>query len=333
MAEKQKKASNMKSKYILLGVLAVILIAAIILLVVLGNKNSEPKAVMEMSTNPSVQVVLDGNDKVIAEVALNADGEQLLANVSFMGLKAEVAAEKFAQIANEMDKINNSTTSTPTADKATTVNINISAESTADYQDLAKKAKDAVNKYFSENGVFAGAVTKVNSDIKSALSTMGANAKDYANKTTAELLEYAKTTANDLDKIALETRSQLSTKFDALYNTILKAADSAMELAKSAYESAPETLKAGLKDAYDDAVETYNKAKAELDKQYKEFVAELQETSKKILETIKTTAKTTYDATLQAVQERINNFKKLTADQQKAMQDEIATFQQNLGMA
>lgn len=330
MAEKQKSAGNMKSKYILLGVMAVVLIAAIVVLVVLGNKNAQPKAVMEMSTNPSVQVVLDGNDKVVAEVALNADGEQLLANVSFMGLKAEVAAEKFAQIANEMDKMNSSTTNVPVSGKSTTVEIKISAETTAEYQELAKKAQNAVNKYFSDNGVFAGAVAQVSNDIKGALSNMGANAKDYANKTTAELLEYAKTTANDLDQITVEARNQLTTKFNTLYNTILAVADKAMETAKDAYESAPEAIKSTFKDAYDSAVKTYNEKKAELDKQFKAFVTELQETCKQALETIKTSAKTAYDQTMTAVKERIDAFKNLTVAEQEAMQQQIATFQQNL---
>ena len=174
--------------------------------------------------------------------------------------------------------MNDSTTSTPATGKSTTVKITISAENTANYADLASKAKKAVNDYFGENGIFAGAVTEVNADIKSALATMGANAKDYANLTTKELLEFAKNTANELDKVAVEKRADLTTKFNELYDKVLKAYDTALDLAKDALDRAEaagfDTKQ--LKEAYNKAVADYNKYKAELEKQYNEFVKQIQ---------------------------------------------------------
>lgn len=330
MAGKKKNAKNMSSKKWLWGVLALVLIAAIVIFVVINNQNAKPKAVMEMSTNPSVQVVLDGNDKVVAEIALNSDGEKLLANVSFMGLKADVAAKTFAQVANEMDKINDSKSNVPTYGRSTIVQINISAESAEEYKELAQKAQDAVNKYFSDNGIFAGAVTEVNSDIKETLTKMGVSASEYANKTTAELLDYVKNKSNELEEFTLEARDQLTVKFDELYDSILSAADEAMETAKKLYEEAPETTKSLLKDSYEKAVEFYNEQKAKLDKQYNAVVEELRTNCQEALATLKAEAKKAYETTTAAVKARIEEFKNLTDAQKEAMQEQISTFQQNL---
>ncbi|MBQ7977104.1 MAG: hypothetical protein IJ301_00690 [Clostridia bacterium] len=345
MAENQKaKQSNPKTKYILLGVAVAVLVVAIVLVIVFTGK-SEAKAVMQLEANPGVQLVLDNNNKVVGEVALNADGEELLANVSFMGLSATVAAEKFAQTSAEMDKMNNSTTSTPAAGKSTTVVISISADDAEAYAKLAQNAKAAVNNYFSENGIFAGAVTSVNENIDDAISELGVSAKEYANMTNAEMLEYAKTKSNELKQVAFEKRADLTTKFNTLYNTILQVADSAMVSAKELLDSAqddidnlpagtPATVKQQLqqayniaKQAYDETVKTYNTKKAELEKQFKEFVKQIQEQSKAILNELKTAAKTAYDATVEAYNTHVNAFKELSETEKEARQDAIADFQ------
>lgn len=334
-AKKEKKPVNFKAKYIALGVLVAVLIVAIVLVIVFSNKgNDDAAAVMQLETNPGVQLVLNGNDKVIGEVALNADGEKLLANVSFIGLKAEVAAEKFASTAAGMDKINDSTTSTPAVGKSTTVKITISAEKTAEYSDLASKAKKAVNDYFADNGIFAGAVTSVNTDIKAALNTMGASAAEYANMTTKELLEFAKTTANDLDKVAIELRSNLTTKFEQLYNTILKAHEATLDLAKKALDAAKQ---AGInvdnaQKAYDNALAEYKKFKAELEKQYKDFVKQVQTQSEQILNAVKTAATQAYNETVALYNAHVQEFKNLANDAKQARKTSIAEFQASLSV-
>lgn len=336
MTEKQdennkKKGTSNKGKFIALAVMGVVLVVAAVLLIVLSVQGNEAKAIMQMSTNPSVQVVLNGNDKVIAEVALNEDGEQLLANVSFMGLSADVAAAKFAEVSAEMGKINSGDASNTNG--AVTVNISISAENAEDYKNLAQKAEDAVNKYFSENGVFAGAVASVSADIKTALTTMGANAQDFADKTTEELLDYAKTTADDLKSVAYELRDDLTTKFETLYNTVLKIADEAMQTAKEALDNAPAEVKDTLQQAYDEALKAYNEAKATFDQQYEEFFKSIQEQSKSILEQIKTSAEQAYETSSAAFEEAVNAFKQKSEADREALQQQIADFQESLKTA
>lgn len=330
MAKETKSTSNFKAKYITLGVLVAVLIVAVVLVVVFGGK-SEPKAIMEMNTNPSVQVVLDNNNKVVAEVALNADGEKMLANVSFIGLKAEAAVEKFAQTASNMGLMNKGDATTP--DGAVKVEVNISAEKTGDYTALAKKVEENVNKYFSDNGIFAGAVAKVDTNISGALATMGANAKDFANKTTTELLSYAKTTADDLNKIAISKRDQITTKFNELYNSILKVADEAMIAAKNALDAlgnVSDTLKKEAQELYDNALKTYKETKANLDRQFREFLSNLQTESTTILKDLEATAKETFKTTSDAFQQAVKSFKDKSESEKTEIQVDITAFQQTL---
>ena len=160
---------NMKGRKIGYAIVGLILVAVLVVGAVFGimhlQKDKETSAIMKLETNPSVQLVLNKNDKVIAEVALNEDGEKLLATTSFIGLKAEVAGEKFAQTVSEKDKMNDSTTSSPATGRATKVKVTISAENAEEYAELAEKVKTNINTYFSENGVFAGAITEVNNEV------------------------------------------------------------------------------------------------------------------------------------------------------------------------
>lgn len=62
--------------------------------------NTENK-IMNVSTNPSVEFVLDANNKVISASANNDEGNFVIANVSFEGLTAEQATNAFIEFSKE----------------------------------------------------------------------------------------------------------------------------------------------------------------------------------------------------------------------------------------
>ena len=82
-----------------------LIVTAICLIVANANRKKEYElrektatSIMTCETNPSVQFVLNGNDKVMRVVALNNDGKALELNGEFIGLTAEDAAELFVKI-------------------------------------------------------------------------------------------------------------------------------------------------------------------------------------------------------------------------------------------
>lgn len=358
-----KKPVNFKAKYITLGIVVALLVVAIVLCVVFAG-NKETKAIMTLETNPGIQLILDADNNVVGQVALNTDGEQLLALVDFNGMSAEAAAKLFAQTANELNKINSNTTSGVASDGATQVNITISAENSANYAKLASNVKKTVNEYFSENGIFAGAVTQLSNDVRAAIERMdvdnlGVSAREYAEMTTQEILEYAKTTSKDLEKIAIDTRAQISTQFDSLYNTVLKIADDAFALADEAFDKAKTALDNAKKDldaattqiekelkqitydtaksaydtaksAYDKAKATFDEKKAELKKQWDAKVAEFEKNAETYFTNLKTSAKNAYDSAKTTVDARIKAFQDKTAEEKAAVQTSIKAFQESL---
>ncbi len=367
--EKPAKASkpvNFKAKYITLGIMVAVLIAVVVVFIIFSSRGQDAKAYMSMETNPGVQLVLDSNNKVVGQVALNDDGEKMLAVVSFKGMTAEDAAKLFAQTATEMDKMNGNQDSTVETGKATTVKIQISAETTANYENLAKSVKDTVNKYFSDNGVFAGAVTNVSNNVKSAAEKMVVDTTELAHMTTQEILNYTKESASELEQMSRTTLATVQTTYAEIYNTMLAAADKIMTTADETFAQAEkvwaeaekiynETYSKATTDEgkqviqktydtakkiYDDAVKAYNDAKAEFNTKKAEFkktldtkIDEIVKSAEKAFNELKANAKTVYEETKADVNKSIDAFKKLTADEKTAMQKSIKTFQEGLAKA
>lgn len=356
---KEQKPVNFKTKYITLGIVVALLIAAIVLCIVfMGNK--EAKAIMTMETNPGVQLVLDKNNKVVSQVATNADGEKLLTIVDFTGMSAEAAAELFAKASTEWGKINTvDTSSGASADGSTKVVITISAEKSEEYAKLASSVKSTVNKYFSENGIFAGAVTSVSEDVATAVNKMGVSAKEYANKTTQEILDYAKEASSDLEKIAISARDSMKTDFETLYATVIagtdklfeaadksfKAAETALNDAKKALDSAKDSAQKAIQQAiYDAAKKTYDTAKADYDKAKAEFekkrvelkkqwdvkITELEKNAEAYFKQLKIDMETAYNAAKTEIQTHIDNFNKKSDAEKQAAQDKIKLLQNSL---
>lgn len=66
-----------------------------------NNDQGETKTVMNLSCNPSIELVLDANDKVISANALNEEGNLVISAEVFTGKTAEEAASLFVQVSKE----------------------------------------------------------------------------------------------------------------------------------------------------------------------------------------------------------------------------------------
>ena len=156
-------------------VLAIALITTAIVLIIVNNNNKKREqtetTIMTCSVNPKVQFILNGNDKVMKVVALNSDGQDIALNGEFVGLKAEQAAELFISLSTETGLIDIDTTGTK-------VEIIFSGLKN-DYNNLKNKVVESVNGYFDKNGIIAGAVAKIDEDLKNAIYEI----KETANTT------------------------------------------------------------------------------------------------------------------------------------------------------
>lgn len=204
-----------KKKKIIISVVSaaivLVLIASLIIALVINNKKEKtPATVMTCSVNPQIQFVLNQKDEVMKVVALNNDGQALVMKVDFVGLDAEDAAEMFVKISTEAGYINPDTT-------GTAVNFDLSGDK-KDYSKLQDKIKEQVNEYFDENGIIAGAVTKVVEDFKEAIKTLKPNALNLDGKSQEELMQHYLDITEMINGIAPERLETFYTEYNKAYN-------------------------------------------------------------------------------------------------------------------
>lgn len=279
-----------KSKsWIFAIVTAVILVAVIVgVMFIAKNNDKNAKAVMECSVNPSVQFVLNSSNKVVGVNVLNEDGEKIVANVNFEGKSAEEAAKLFVELSTEAGHINVNT-------EGTTVNINIYAENTKDFEALKENITNNVNKYFSENGIIAGAITNISNDLKATLNNLKVSSKEYADKTTDEILKLINSTTDELKDTSVTLRADLMNAIEVVKTSLSKTIDTLTESITALQEKIEKLenseLKTNLQKQLDEAKKQLKEAKAELEKKINAEVEKIQNQSKEILEKAKTAMK------------------------------------------
>ena len=256
-----------KAKLITIITSAVVAVALIVLAIclVVANNNREKTqtSIMTCSTNPSIQFVLNGNDKVMSVVALNNDGKALELNASFVGLKAEDAAELFVKLSTESGKIQVNTT-------GTTVTISFSGLK-EDYSKLKDKAVSKVNSYFDEKGIIAGAIGNVES-LKESLLKLKSTASDVETKTEQELMKSL-------------PEGYTEEKCKSAIDSLAKSWTSAQELFKKNVAGlAPtvESLQQAFNTLRNDFAKLITEYKAELEKHQTEFANNKAEIKQKI---------------------------------------------------
>ena len=199
-----------------------LIVTAICLIVANANRKKEYElrektatSIMTCETNPSVQFVLNGNDKVMRVVALNNDGKALELNGEFIGLTAEDAAELFVKITTKAGKISLDITAS-----GTTVTITFSG-SKQDYSEMSKSVVNKVNKFFDENGIIAGAKSQIE-ELKESVKRLKPTASDVDTKTLDELFTQYDNIANLVSKVIPDNMASFYAKYDELNAEYLK---------------------------------------------------------------------------------------------------------------
>lgn len=279
MTQNTKKQSKL---WILL--VSILVIAAIVVgLVFILRPNSNAVATMQCNVNPSVQFVLNSQNKVIGVNALNSDGEKIVVNINFIGKSAEESARLFVEISTEADYIKVDT-------EGTRVDITINATDTAKYDKLKDKITNSVNEFFDENGIIAGAVTKVSDDIKQSAEQLGIKAREYAEMTEDEILNLIQTTTENFENTSITLRTTFMEALDALkiaYENTIDLIEKQIDLTKNQIEQLSGDAKKEAQNFLNELEQNFNDEKAKFEKNVQNLVNELKENSKTILEALK----------------------------------------------
>lgn len=227
-------AKAKKSKFFIVVLVLLVAVVAVMVPVAINNKrNNTAETVVSCSVNPSIQFVVNQNNKVMNVVATNTDGENIALYANFEGLTIEDATKLFVEVCTQANYIDASNNTVANGKKVTfTFSGNLE-----DYTALQQSVVNAVNSFFDENGIIAGAVANFEEDLTVAIQNIDANAKDLANKTQAQLLEEYAKLSNDIKHIALEKRDEFKTNYSQLY-TLLTDKEKISSSLLTAYETA-----------------------------------------------------------------------------------------------
>jgi len=139
-------------------------IVGIIFLVKNDKRNHTPTTIMTCSLNPSIQMIINDNNKVMSVRAINSDGQLLIANAEFEGLSIDKAAELFVSLSIDTGYLE------PAIDtqNGKVVNFELTG-SLSDYNDLQEFIDQKVNDFFEQKGIVAVSITNATNTIEKTI--------------------------------------------------------------------------------------------------------------------------------------------------------------------
>lgn len=175
------RPSKRRSRPYIYGAIAAVLVVAIALAVILpavfGGSGDTPAPVYEagylrMDINPSVEIVYDGSNKVVAVKSANSDADVLLSAALREELKGMPVDEAAALIADEAGKLGYIE-----PDKTNAVKITVVADSEEQKEEIISKTTAAIETNFMQNGIFV-AVLAIKEDVDWLAEQYGTAAGD-----------------------------------------------------------------------------------------------------------------------------------------------------------
>jgi hypothetical protein len=149
-----------------------------------GKENADEKTVMNISLNPSVEFVLDKDNKVVSVNALNEEGNLIVSAEAFVGKDADEAAQLFVQVSKETGFLveGNATV----ADNKLSISISGDEKAAAE---LYNDVKAEVNAYFSAENVTA-TIEQAAAITEEQLEKLVAECAPYMEEAEVKALEY-----------------------------------------------------------------------------------------------------------------------------------------------
>lgn len=254
-----------------------------------GGGDGEAAARMQVDINPSVEFILDADNKVLSVTALNDDGALIIAGEAFVGKTAEDAVELMVSISTDAGYLVKGDLSA--GQDGITISITGDAEAA---QKLYDDVKAGVDAFLEESGIDTvverGEALKIDALralVQEADPTL--TDEEVAAMTEEQLL-------NALKISRIETAQLLTEELRAAYNTAKEydfrfaerqATKSVIEGLGSAYESFLNGYAAAL-DSYQKAIQAVEQARydylVDAGSDYQKILAEVREQKDKVLE-------------------------------------------------
>ena len=254
-----------------------------------GGGDGEAAARMQVDINPSVEFILDADDKVLSVTALNDDGALIIAGEAFVGKTAEDAVELMASISTDAGYLVKGDLSA--GQDGITISITGDAEAA---QKLYEDVKAGVDAFLEKSGIDAAVERGEALKLDALRDLVQAADPTLTDEEVAAMTEEQLLNALKISRI--ETAQLLTEELRAAYNTAKEydfrfaerqATKSVIEGLGSAYESFLNGYAAAL-DSYQKAIQAVEQARydylVDAGSDYQKILAEVREQKDKVLE-------------------------------------------------
>ena len=254
-----------------------------------GGGDGEAAARMQVDINPSVEFILDADNKVLSVTALNDDGALIVAGEAFVGKTAEDAVELMASISTDAGYLVKGDLSA--GQDGITISITGDEEAA---QKLYEDVKAGVDAFLEKSGIDAAVERGEALKIDALRDLVQAADPTLSDEEVAAMTEEQLLNALKISRI--ETAQLLTEELRAAYNTAKEydfrfaerqATKSVIEGLGSAYESFLNGYAAAL-DSYQKAIQAVEQARydylVDAGSDYQKILAEVREQKDKVLE-------------------------------------------------
>ncbi len=216
------------------------------------GETKDEKKVMNVSVNPSVEFVLNGDDKVVSVNALNEEGNLIVSAEAFTGKSAEAAAKLFIEVSKETGFLVEANATIKNND----INISISGDATEAkklYDDVCVK----VNEYLSAENVEAK-IAEFKAISEEQLEALVAECAPYMEAAEVKALEYmelvetlyesrketAEMYSQELKNAYYDAKAHMlqQVEFETLKTKVNELAQAGLDLAYTSYATAVESI-------------------------------------------------------------------------------------------
>lgn len=254
-----------------------------------GGGDGEAAARMQVDINPSVEFILDADNKVLSVTALNDDGALIVAGEAFVGKTAEDAVELMASISTDAGYLVKGELSA--GQDGITISITGDEEAA---QKLYEDVKAGVDAFLEKSGIDAAVERGEALKLDALRDLVQAADPTLTDEEVAAMTEEQLLNALKISRI--ETAQLLTEELRAAYNTAKEydfrfaerqATKSVIEGLGSAYESFLNGYAAAL-DSYQKAIQAVEQARydylVDAGSDYQKILAEVREQKDKVLE-------------------------------------------------
>ena len=254
-----------------------------------GGGDGEAAARMQVDINPSVEFILDADNKVLSVTALNDDGALIVAGEAFVGKTAEDAVELMASISTDAGYLVKGELSAGQDE----ITVSITGDEEA-AQKLYEDVKAGVDAFLEKSGIDAAVERGEALKLDALRDLVQAADPTLTDEEVAAMTEEQLLNALKISRI--ETAQLLTEELRDAYNTAKEydfrfaerqATKSVIEGLGSAYESFLNGYAAAL-DSYQKAIQAVEQARydylVDAGSDYQKILAEVREQKDKVLE-------------------------------------------------